>query len=158
MTKLPPESSVGFQVRRCHLKFDRLITSKLADHRLKAGYWYYLRALWIQDGITQKELSEVANVTETTMVSVINGMIADGLVTRSRDEVDKRKFRVNLTDYGRGLEQELMESIAIDTLRIATAGLTPEEVETCCRLLAKMSDNLDVELHDLPAGRSGKRR
>lgn len=150
MKFLAPKNSAGFQVRRCHLKFDRVLNARLAPHALKPGYWYYLRALWIADGITQRELSDVANVTETTMVTVLNSMAANGLVTRERDKTDKRKVRVKLTDYGRQLEHELID-IAIDVNHVATAGISRADIATCLSVLDRMSQNLVEELEHVAA-------
>ena len=158
MPKLSPQKSLGFQVRRGHLRFDRLLNARLAHHNLKAGFWYYLRALWIADGVTQKELSGVTNVTETTMVAMINGMVADGLVTRTRDAIDKRKMRVKLTEYGRRLEGELM-GIAIGINRVATDGIAPEDVATCIAVLTRVSGNLQAEYENaVPSPATNKQR
>ena len=89
-------------------------------------------------------MSGVTNVTETTMVAMINGMVAGGLVTRTRDAIDKRKVRVDLTEYGRRLEGELI-GIAIGINRVATDGITPEDVTTCIAVLSRVSENLQAE-------------
>ncbi len=139
-----PEKSLGYQVRRCHRRFDRLLNAFLSNHNLKTGFWYYLRALWIEDNVTQKDLSVATNVTETTTVSMINGMVANGLVTRTRDKIDKRKIRIRLTEQGRSLENELMH-YAVEINRAAVRGIPPEDVKTCAAVLKKMSENLQAE-------------
>lgn len=144
MVFLDPERSLGYQVRRCHRRFDRLLNARLAKHDLKTGFWYYLRALWIEDNVTQKHLSDVTNVTETTTVSMINSMVRHDLVTRTRDAIDKRKMRVRLTGKGRDLEAEIMK-YAVDINRVAVAGISPADVKTCAAVLKKMSENLKNE-------------
>ncbi len=146
---LDPEKSLGYQVRRCHRRFDRLLSAYLAPHDLKAGFWYYLRVLWIGDGVTQKYLSDMTNVTENTTVAMINGMVAHGLIERTRDKEDRRKLRINLTDRGKALETEIMQ-YAIDINRIAQTGIDPEEVRICASVLRRMSANLEAELDTLP--------
>lgn len=146
--KLDPESSAGFQVRRCHRRFDRLLHAYLAKHGLKAGYWYYLRTLWIEDGLSQKMLSERTNVAENTTVAMINAMVKDGLVERKRDAQDRRKARIVLTDYGKSLEAELMH-YAIEINGIAATGVSEEELATCLSVLRCVSDNLSSALYAL---------
>lgn len=136
-----PEQSAGYQVRRCHRRFDRLLSANLAKHNLKTGYWYYLRILWIQDDVTQKYLSEMTNVAENTTVSIISAMVADGLVERHRHPDDARKFRIMLTDRGRALEAEI-KHYAVDINRIAAAGIRPEDMDVCLFVLRRMSENL----------------
>ena len=148
MTKpklLPPGRSLGYQVRRCHRMFDRMLTARLAPHALNSGFWYYLRALWIQDGITQKELSDITHVAENTTVAMINQMISSGLVERSRDAEDRRKQRISLTARGRSLHSALMHH-AFDINAVAAAGIPKQDVETCLAVLARMGENLQQAL------------
>lgn len=148
--KLDPELSLGYQVRRCHRRFDRLLSAYLAKHKLKTGFWYYLRVLWLRDGVTQKYLSDMTNVTENTTVAMINAMLRQGLVQRAKDKDDRRKLRITLTDHGRALEKELMR-YAIDINKVAVAGIEPHEVEICRSVLERISANLAAEFDSLPA-------
>jgi MarR family transcriptional regulator, organic hydroperoxide resistance regulator len=141
---LDPESSLGYQVRRCHRRFDRLLASHLAPRGLKSGYWYYLRVLWLKDGVTQEQLSRSTNVTQNTTVTMIAGMIKTGLVRRERDTHDRRKMRVYLTERGRRLEAELI-SFATAINKIASKGIKGKELDTCLQVLKRMSENLQVE-------------
>ncbi|MBT2246760.1 winged helix-turn-helix transcriptional regulator [Sphingobium sp. BHU LFT2] len=147
--QLDPEKSLGYQVRRCHRRFDRLLNAYLSPHGLKSGFWYYLRVLWLGEGVTQKYLSDMTNVAENTTVTMINGMVAQGLVERTRDASDRRKLRIFLTDQGRALEQEMMQ-YAIDINQAALAGIDPQEIEICASVLGRMSANLKAELESLP--------
>jgi MarR family transcriptional regulator, organic hydroperoxide resistance regulator len=152
---LPPQRSLGHQVRRCHRMFDRLLSARLGRHHLNSGFWYYLRALWIQDGRTQKELSDVTNVRENTTVAMINLMIQNGFVERARDPIDRRKLRITLTPRGRRLEAELMHH-AIEINAIAAAGISRGEIETCLSVLARASENLERALDHVPEDRLPK--
>jgi len=142
---LPPQRSLGNQVRRCHRMFDRMLSARLSRHHLNSGFWYYLRALWIQDGRTQKELSDVTNVRENTTVAMINLMIRNGFVERARDPIDRRKLRITLTARGRKLEAELMHH-AIEINAIAAAGIPRAEIETCLSVLSRAAENLQRAL------------
>ena len=148
-TQLDPDLSPGYQVRGAHRRFDRLLNAYLNRHQLKTGFWYYLRVLWLQDGVTQKYLSDMTNVTENTTVSLINSMVRQGLVKRTRDADDRRKLRITLTDQGRALEKELMH-YAADINRIAVEGIEPSDVATCISVLHHMSVNLAAEFDKLP--------
>jgi DNA-binding MarR family transcriptional regulator len=142
---LPPHRSLGYQVRRAHRAFDRILTDRLTRHELNSGFWYYLRALWIQGGLTQKELSDITNVTENTTVSMINLMIERGLVERTRDSVDRRKMRISLTPSGCKLEEELM-CYAFEINDIAAAGIARSEIETCLSVLSRVAENVQAAL------------
>ena len=144
-----PERSLGFQVRRCHRRFDRLLSVYLSRHGLKTGFWYYLRVLWLGDGVTQRYLSDMTNVTENTTVSMINSMVQQGLVTRTRDDTDRRKIRITLTDDGRALESQ-MKNYALEINTIAQTGIDPLELAICTSVLTRMSKNLQTAFDTTP--------
>jgi len=138
---LRPEDSLGFQVRRCHKAFDRMLNLQLGRRGLTSGFWYFLRALWQENGATQRRLAELISVTEPTAVSTLTAMVGSGLIERRRDEADRRKLQVLLTARGKRLKDELMpEAVRIN--EIAAAGLSQDEIDTCLRVLSRMSQNL----------------
>jgi len=146
---LPFDLSIGYQIRLTHRLMQKLLQLKIEQFGVTLGMWYFLRVLWDQDGLTQKYLSDMTNVTENTTVSIINNMMQHGLVERTRDKVDRRKLSVTLTQRGKALEAELMQ-YAIDINRIAVAGIDPAEVATCVDVLSRMSANLAAEFDSIP--------
>ena len=94
---LAPEESLGFQVRRCHRAFDRLLNAELSREGLTSGFWYFLRALWQENGATQKRLAKLNNVSEPTTVNTLGAMQRLGLVRGERNTGDRRKLNVFLT-------------------------------------------------------------
>ena len=141
MSTLPSEESLGYQVRMTYRALDRMLGVHLAEVGLKSGYWYYLRVLWEQDGLTQKELSEATNVKETTTVTMIAGMEAAKLVTRCRDKLDRRKLNVFLTKKGRDLEQALTP-LASEINACAGKGIPKRDLQKCLSVLKKMRENI----------------
>ncbi len=146
--RLPTSASYGFNVRRAHRAFDRVLNAYLSRHGVKTGYWYYLRVLWMQDGLTQKEMSSLNNVSENTTAILISGMVKDGLVKRSRDGKDKRKWIVHLTPRAMRLRAELFP-YAIRVNALATRGISRSELATCLSVLKRMSANLEAALPEI---------
>jgi DNA-binding MarR family transcriptional regulator len=147
---LRPDDSPGFQVRRCHRAFDRVLNAYLSREGLTSGFWYFLRALWQENGATQKRLSQLNNVTEPTTVTTLNAMTRIGLVRRERNVGDRRKLNVFLTPRGEALKAELMP-YAFRINAIACEGVVAADVETCLRVLKQMSANLTREAAALHA-------
>lgn len=141
---LPPDRSLGFQVRRCHRAFDRALNAHLAREGLASGFWYFLRALWQENGATQKRLAQLNNVTEPTAVTMLRAMERMGLIERSRNTEDRRKVNVFLTGRGEALKGELMPH-AYRINAVAAEGVSPRDLETCLRVLKTMSENLGAE-------------
>lgn len=144
MADLAPERSLGFQVRRCHRAFDRVLSGHLAPSGLSSGFWYFLRALWQEDGATQKRLAQLNNVTEPTAVAVLGAMERLGIVRRERNAVDRRKVNVFLTGRADDLKADLMP-VAHRINEIAGAGIAAADIDTCLEVLDRMSENLTRE-------------
>jgi MarR family transcriptional regulator, organic hydroperoxide resistance regulator len=141
MAGLSPDDSLGFQVRRCHRAFDRALGAHLAPSGITSGFWYFLRALWQENGATQRRLAQLNNVTEPTAVTLLGAMQRLGLIRRDRNTQDRRKINVFLTPRGEALEADLIPTAArINAL--AGEGLSPQDLATCLRVLKQMTDNL----------------
>ena len=141
---LAPEQSLGFQVRRCHRAFDRVLNGHLAKDGLASGFWYFLRALWQENGATQRRLAQLNNVTEPTAVTLLASMERLDLIRRERNAADRRKVNVFLTPKAEALKGELMPR-AHRINDIAGAGIAPDELATCLAVLQRMSENLTAE-------------
>lgn len=135
------QRSFGFAVRRAHRAFDKALQRRLAPHGIAPGYWYYLRALWDEDGLTQKQLSSRIGVAENTTAAMVAAMMKDGLVTRTRAVDDKRKWRIALTPRAQALREELFPyALEVNRLAVADIGLTDRE--HFLDLIERMTANL----------------
>ena len=138
------QHSFGFAVRRAHRAFDRALQRRLAAHGIATGYWYYLRALWDEDGLTQKQLSDRTGVAENTTAAMITAMMKDGLVTRTRAADDKRKWRIALTPRATALRGLLFPYVA-EVNAIAAAGINDADKALFLDLIGRMSANLSKD-------------
>jgi MarR family transcriptional regulator, organic hydroperoxide resistance regulator len=71
---LPLEKSVGYQVRMTHRALQRFLQAKIGPHGVTLGMWYFLRILWQEDGLTQRELSNRIGTREPTTLIAIAAM------------------------------------------------------------------------------------
>ncbi len=117
---------------------------RIAAHGVSIGQWYFLRALWEEDGLTQRELSHRVGMMEPTTVTALNGMEKRGLVERIRNARDRRKMNIHLTDKGRSLREKLMP-VEAEVNRLAVAGLSRSEESDFERVLRLVLHNLTEE-------------
>ena len=153
---LPLDRSVGYQVRMTHKLIQRALQIRIEKHGVSLGMWYFLRALWDQDGLTQSELSTLIGTMEPTTLSAVALMEQSGLVRRERNRDDKRKINVFLTKKGRALQAELLpEGIAV--VNVAVKTFSEREVDLMLTLLKTMQANLaeDIDAH-VSRGRLGR--
>jgi DNA-binding MarR family transcriptional regulator len=142
--RFDPAISVGFQVRMTHRMMQRALQAKIAPAGATLGMWYFLRALWNEDGLTQRELSDRTGTMEPTTMSAIQSMEEKGLVERVRNKSDRRKINVFLTEKGRALEQDLLP-VAADVVATAIKGFSVRDVATLLDLLSTIQANLAAE-------------
>ncbi|MBE7608248.1 MarR family winged helix-turn-helix transcriptional regulator, partial [Salmonella enterica] len=89
--------SVGYQIRSTHRALQRFLQLKIEPYDVTLGMWYFLRALWAEDGLTQRELSRRIGTMEPTTLLAIQKMERRGLVQRVQNKTDRRKWHVRLT-------------------------------------------------------------
>ncbi|MCK4124465.1 MarR family winged helix-turn-helix transcriptional regulator [Ralstonia pseudosolanacearum] len=105
------------------------------------AHWYYLRVLAERGMLNQLELSKRVGIASTTAVTALDNLEKRGLVRRSRDTNDRRKYFVSITDEGQRLIDELMpdiEQMLVDSVQ----GIPAAEMRTFWAVLQRIADNL----------------
>src|SRR5215210_4618405 len=101
--------SLGYLVRDANRAFQRLLERRITPHGVTRGQWYFLRVLWEQDGLSQRELSTRVGMMEPTTVIALRGMEKSGLIRRARSTEDRRITKVHLTPKARRLRDRLLQ-------------------------------------------------
>jgi MarR family transcriptional regulator, organic hydroperoxide resistance regulator len=140
--ELPFEESIGYQVRATHRALQRYLQLMIEPYDIASGSWYFLRVLWDQDGLTQRELADRIGIREPTALIAIKDMESRGLVKRVRSKSDRRKIHVWLTPKGKALKRQLIP-LARHVVATAAGDLRITEVRRFLGLLAKMQKSLN---------------
>ena len=140
--RYPPEASAGHMVRNAHRAFQRELEKEISVYGISRGQWYFLRALWIEDGLTQRELSDRVGMMEPTTVVALAGMEKAKLIRRQRSTEDRRKVLVYLAPKGEKL-RDLLLPVAKSVSDRASTGVSPEDLAIFHQVLARMIGNLD---------------
>jgi MarR family transcriptional regulator, organic hydroperoxide resistance regulator len=144
----PFAESVGYQIRSTHRALQRFLQLKIEPHGVTLGMWYFLRALWHENGLNQRELSRRVGTMEPTTLSAILNMERKGLVRRVQNKKDRRKWHVHLTAKGRALKAELIP-LARKVVDTAVQSLSRNEVRQLLEALAEVQKNLHATLSQL---------
>jgi DNA-binding MarR family transcriptional regulator len=150
----PFSESIGYQVRATHRLLQRLLQFKIEPHGITLGMWYFLRALWHEDGLTQRELSDKVGTMEPTTLSAILIMERKGLVRRLRNRDDRRKWHIHLTPKGRSLKGRLLP-LAREVVDTAAQNLSRGEVAQLLKGLARVQNSLHDTLARLDEASAG---
>jgi DNA-binding MarR family transcriptional regulator len=139
---LDPHESPGYLVRDANIAVGKALRRRLAEYGMTLGQYYFMRALWIEEGLSQRELSRRVGTTEPTTASVLRLLEKNGLVRRVRNRRDRRTINIFPTQKGRSLKSELLR-MAININEIATDGFSAADVEKLKQLMMAMKANLD---------------
>ncbi len=145
---LPFAESVGYQIRTTHRLLQRFLQAKIEPHGITLGMWYFLRALWHEDGLTQRELSNRVGTMEPTTLSAMVIMEKKGLVRRVRSADDRRKWHIHLTPKGRALKAKLLP-LAREVVDTAVQNLSRGDVTQLLNGLAEVQKSLHATLQRL---------
>ncbi|MEZ5557013.1 MAG: MarR family transcriptional regulator [Pseudomonadales bacterium] len=141
---LDPLHSVGYLTRINFRAFSRALEKLTSQHGVSAGQWRFLRVLWEEDGITQRELADRTGTTEATTVRAVQGLLDAGFISRRRLSNDRRKMRIRLTARGRRLRTELLPLVIAVNER-ALKGISRRDVDIARRVLTQTYANLTSE-------------
>lgn len=131
-------------VRLAARAFNRSLQIRLNTEGVTFGQWIFLRILWTNDGLSQRELSEKAQLTEPTAHTALLRMEELGFITRRNVGGNKRRQHAFLTENGWALRDRL-EPLAVETNALAVEGLSEEEVRALRRALGLMIRNLEQD-------------
>jgi len=79
----------------------RRLRAAHAAHHLKPRQFQILGLLHDHGGLAQRDLVQTMGVDPSILVTLLNPLEADGLVTRQRDPDDRRRHLVTLTAAGK---------------------------------------------------------
>ena len=129
-------------MRDANRAFQRLLERRIAPHGVTRGQWYFLRVLWEEDGLSQRELSARVGMMEPTTVIALRGMEKSGLIRRVRSADDRRKRAGLAHRQGQRLRAELLDARARHH-RCGGGRHQPRELALFRRVIARMTANLD---------------
>lgn len=139
-----PDDRLAHLVRDAGRAFNKRLQVRLQKHNVSFGHWTFLRILWTSDGLTQKELSDLAGVMEPTTFSAIQAMEALGYVVRKQKPENRKNMYVHLTPKGKALKKALVP-LAVDVNHVAVHGVSQAELLTTRKVLLKVIENLAQE-------------
>lgn len=139
---LPLARSLGYHLRTLTETWGVLLQRRLGPLGGTFPQWRYLRELWEEDGLTQRELSDRVGRQAATTVTALRVLRRSGLIKIVSAKEDRRKRRVFLTEKGRALNQTMTPTIiAIEDAVLQNVG--DVDIATFKRTLASMQQNID---------------
>jgi MarR family transcriptional regulator for hemolysin len=137
----PTQTPVGLQLANTAKAVSRAFNDALAEAGGTLPVWLVLSSVKSEDRRTQLELARAVGIEGPTLTRHLDGLEAAGLVRRQRDAADRRAMRVELTDAGEELFQQLLQAVIAFNRRL-TEGLSEQELDRLRRTLARLGENV----------------
>jgi DNA-binding MarR family transcriptional regulator len=138
---IPFSTGIGYVLRHTHKAVSRRFAAELAKIGIAFKHYYYLRALFETNGISQVELSERVGVDQSTVVTVIDTLVRAKIVERRKDPADRRKALIYLTPKGRALRQPVRAAIDAGQAD-AVRGISAADLKTFRSVATRVRHNL----------------
>lgn len=133
--------TIAWMTRTVHRLYNVHAQRILDREGVTLAHWFYLRVLGERGTLNQLELSKRVGIASTTAVTALDNLEKRGLVRRTRDTTDRRKYFVNLTDEGRRLIDALMPDIE-EMLEASVQGIPVEDMRIFWKVLHGVAENL----------------
>ena len=134
-------SAIIHTARAHRAAIDRYVRQGLSIHRQQ--HMMLMTIARRNEPVTQRELSELMEISEAAVTSCLKRLEAEGYVHRAPDPADGRTRRISISEKGRELVKKTDDIFAgID--RQMFCGITKEEMTTLWQLLSRLQTNLGV--------------
>ena len=154
MHKLKPNAAAGspddltdgldFLIRDTRLRLYNFIEQQIADQGIPLRFWFPLRALYRNAGITQRELGRILGFQDARAGVIVAAMQRRRLIYRQPDRYDRRKINLYLTPAGKQLAQAGLRAMRATEAKML-AGLGPAEAAALRSFLLRVRENLRPE-------------
>jgi len=134
-------NGLGYRVKLLSQLLARKFQEQLEPFSLTPFHWVVLCCLWEEDGLATSGIGEKLQQVGGTLTGVIDRMEERGLVCRTRDNRDRRVWRIWLTDTGKQLE-DVLPPIAAEIREQAMQGMSQTERQQFSELVDRAIANL----------------
>ena len=130
-------------ISQIHRKSRVFMNREVSKYDIKSGQLMFLLDLYMQDGKNQEEISKKLEIDKGATTRTLKNLEEQGLITRVKDNHDKRTNRIYLTEKSKDVKEDVFN--LIDQLRNEVSkSLTDEEEEILIDLLEKICKNINV--------------
>ncbi len=137
---LDPEVSIGSVVKQLQASLTRMMDQRMAPMGLTATQWRPLALIRYHKVNTPAELSRRADIDTGAMTRALDRLEAKKFITRQRCADDRRSVRIELTEAGNAVAEQILPAIAA-VLNTHLRGFTKDEVELFISMALRMLGN-----------------
>ena len=140
----PAQTPIGLELASVARDVGRAFDAALAQAGGSRPTWLVLLSLKARPTANQRELAAAVGIQDATLTHHLNGMEAEGLLTRRRDPANRRVHLVELTEAGDAAFRRLRTVAQHYDTRLRT-GFSDADLDTLRGLLGRLRDNVTAE-------------
>lgn len=137
---LPPYS-IGYRLKLIYMLLSRRFNELAEPYEITAPQWHILRCLWNEDGLSCSDVSDLVAQVGGNLTAVLTRLEGRGLVSKRRDQNDRRCSRIWLEAGAHELFEPLMQ-LALTIQAEVFQGLTPADVGYFSQLVERAIANV----------------
>lgn len=131
---------IGILIRNADLTIANYVKKQLEPYNLAPEQNLIMMMLWKKDAISPNEFALILNKDKANIARMIVSLEKKGYIKRADDPLDKRTFKVHLTDEGKRLEHFVVPVLQ-KTQQTVMSGITVEQFVDMQNLFTKMMNN-----------------
>lgn len=144
MMKQYETKSVGSYISHFYRIGSRFLSKEYEKYDIGFGQYQFLLQLYLKDGISHDELTELVAFDKATTTRAIKKLESAGYVKTILNEHDKRKYHIYLTDEAIAKRDEIF-AISILWENKLIGSLSEDELSTLKNILSKIEINIPEE-------------
>jgi DNA-binding MarR family transcriptional regulator len=135
--------TVGYFLRQTNIAISRALQKQLVLYNLTSPQMIFMREVWLEEGLSQRELSARVGTAESTTVSALRVLERRKLIKRVAKPNDRRAVRVYLTPAGRQLQKDVVPKIQ-EANETMIRGIAAKDLEVLKHVLEKIRVNAEA--------------
>jgi MarR family transcriptional regulator, transcriptional regulator for hemolysin len=137
----PARPPIGLRLASAAKSVRRAFDEAMAEAGGSLPVWLVLISLKSRQQGNQRDLAEAVGISEATLTHHLNAMEAQGLVTRRRDQANRRVQLVDLTEAGEAVFGRLRAAAAAFDQRLRR-GVGDDDIAGLEELLGRLERNV----------------
>jgi DNA-binding MarR family transcriptional regulator len=132
----------GLLVRRAQ-QAHLALWQQLVSRDISSPQFGVLSELKLETGISQADLGAKLDLDKSTITDIVNRLGERGLITRTKDLTDRRKYQLKLTKLGES-ELRMLQPRVAQMDKTLTRTLQDDELDALHQLLLKLLDGYEA--------------
>jgi MarR family transcriptional regulator, transcriptional regulator for hemolysin len=138
---LKEKEPVGMLISQTSRNLLRFLALQLKEYEVTPEQWSVLKSLGINDGVTQKELSQKTDKDQATLTRILDILERKLLIERRPNKEDRRSFLIHITEAGEKLKEHLYPFIEGLYGKQLLNGISEEDLNLLQQILIQINEN-----------------